>query len=368
MDYIKLASGASYFQSPEPAIEAAIKALRNGATSYGPTEGIPELRQAIAERYQEENIALTPEQVLVTPGSKQALFNVLSVLLNEGDEVIVPVPAWFGFHELLKYSKGVGVALNTSPEDNYTITPEALKQVLNERSRLLILTNPGNPMGRLYSKKELEAILKVTAAYPDLYVLNDEIYDCITYDRPFTSILSCEGANEKTIVINGFSKSFAMSGWRIGYIAGATDLIKKCIAFQASTMSGISLFSQQAAVATLLNRQSALAPILKILKENRALMQQALEELPHVNYTLPEGAYYFFPDFTYYINSKTPAGQSIKNGIALCNYFRDYYSLELAPGDNFGAVGFARMSFAVEKDKLKEASKRLKLALSTLQH
>ncbi len=367
MDLINLASGASYFRSPEAATEAAIKALQNGATSYGPTEGIPALRTAIADRYREDGISINTEQVLVTPGSKQALFNVLSVLVQQNDEVVVPIPAWFGFHELLKYSKGKGMPLMTSSAHDYIITPEALKEVLNERCRILILTNPGNPMGRLYSKQELEAILAVTADYPNLYVLSDEIYDFITYDRPFTSIFSCEGANEKTIVINGFSKSFAMSGWRIGYIAGAAELITKCIDFQASTMSGISVFAQEAATATLQNRQAALAPMLDVLKENRKLMQQALDELPHVAYTLPEGAYYFFPNFSHYLNYKTPAGHSIANGVELCRYIRENFGVELSQGDNFGAIGFARMSFAVEKEKLQEAMKRLKQALLSLQ-
>jgi aspartate aminotransferase len=280
--------------------------------------------------------------------------------------VIVPTPAWFGFHELVKYSKGKITTLPTTLEEGYSLEPEALRRALNGQSRILLLSNPGNPMGRVYSKTELEALLAVAADYPNLYIISDEIYDYITYDGAFTSILACEGATERAIVVNGFSKTFAMSGWRIGYLVGSKELIAQCTAFQNATMSGISVFSQDAAQAAFENRRQALPPMQTILQENRQLMKQGLDAIPHVRYYLPDGAYYFFPDFSYYLHHKTPQGESITTTPALCKYLREAFNLEMAPGDNFGGPGHARITFALEKSQLLEAMDRLKQGLLSL--
>lgn len=367
MQYITLATGSSYFRSPDAATDAAIAALKAGKTYYGPAEGTEALRQAVAERYKKEGITILPEQVLITPGSKQALFNLFTVLLREGDEVVIPTPGWFGFDDLLKYSKGKGVALQTHLQEDYALTPDALRRTLNKRSRILILTNPGNPTGRVYRKAELEALLEVVNEFPDLYVISDEIYDFVTYGQPVASIFSCQGApKERTFVVNGFSKSFAMSGWRLGYLAGPSELVKQCIDFQSATLAGVSVFLQDAALATLEHRDEALPPMLHVLQEHRELMRQGLDVIPQVRYYLPDGAYYFFPDFSYYIGRETSDGKTIGTSMDLFRYLREQYKLELAPGDNFGASGHARMSFAVEKPVLQEALRRLQEALERL--
>jgi aspartate aminotransferase len=367
MNYISLASGASYFRSPSPATSAAIAALQEGKTSYGPTEGTLELRQAICNMYKQEGIRARPEQVLVTPGSKQALFNLFTTLLCQGDEVVVPTPAWFGFHELMKYSKGMLVPLETKLSEKYALTPEALHKTLNDRSRILLLTNPGNPTGRIYTKAELEALLEVTWQFPNLYILSDEIYDRVTYTGAFTSLLSCKGAKaERVILLNGFSKSFAMSGWRLGYMLGPEEVIRKCTDFQGSTLSGVSVFLQEAAMATLEKQEQVLPGMLEVLTQNRQIMQQGLDALPEVKYYIPDGAYYFFPDFSYYLHRRTPSGDTLTTSVDLCRYLRESCNLELAPGDPFGAPGHARMSFAIETPALQEAMQRLKQALGVL--
>lgn len=367
MEHIDLSSGASYFRSPGAATSAAIAALKNGKTSYGPPEGTAALRQAIANRYNSEGIQIAPDQVLITPGSKQALFNLFSVLLQSGDEVVIPTPSWFGFHGLLKHSRGSLVALSTLLSENYSITVESLNKVINEKTRLLLLTNPGNPTGRLYNKKELETILEVTSQYPELYVVSDEIYDFYTYGKPFTSILSCQGAApEKTFVVNGFSKTFAMSGWRVGYLAGPEHIIKKCTEFQSDTFSGVSVFIQDAAFRAIQHREAAIPPMLNVLRKNRSVMQQVLESIPQVIFRQPDGAYYFFPNFSYYLNTTTIHGESIKTSLDLCRYLLERFSLQLSPGDYFGAPGYARISFAVELPKLKEGLERLNQALQLL--
>ncbi|WP_299821689.1 aminotransferase class I/II-fold pyridoxal phosphate-dependent enzyme [uncultured Pontibacter sp.] len=367
MDLISLASGASYFASPAMATAAAIAALQAGHTSYGPTEGTPGLRQAVSQKYKSMGQDVEPEQVMITPGSKQALFNLFTVLLRQGDEVVVPTPAWFGFHELMKYSCGTLVPLPTKQEEGYTLTPDMLRQALNENSRILLLTNPGNPTGRIYTKEELEALLQVTKQFPNLYIISDEIYDHITYSQPYTSLLSCMGAKkENTILVNGFSKNFAMSGWRIGYILGPQELVNKCIDFQASTFSGVSVFLQEAAQATLEQSDNALKQMLPVLSENRHLMADALDSMAGVSYHLPDGAYYFFPDFSACLQKKTPQGKLLQSSMDLANYLQENYKLSIAPGENFGAPGHARLSFAVEKNKLQEAMERLNDALVSL--
>lgn len=364
MNHISLASGASYFRSPSPATTAAIAALQEGKASYGPTQGTLELRRTICNIYKQDGIHVRPEQVLITPGSKQALFNLFTTLLCQGDEVVVPTPAWFGFHELMKYSKGMLVPLETKLSENYALKPEALRKTLNDRSRILLLTNPGNPTGRIYTKSELEALLEVTNEFPNLYILSDEIYDRVTYNGTFTSLLSCKGAKEeRSILINGFSKSFAMSGWRLGYMLGPEEVIKKCTDFQGSTLSGVSIFLQEAALATLEQQERVLREMLEVLTQNRQMMQQGLDAIPEVRYYIPDGAYYFFPDFSYYLHQRTPSGDTLTTSIDLCRYLRESYNLELSPGDHFGAPGHARMSFAIETPTLQEAMQRLKQAL-----
>jgi aspartate aminotransferase len=366
MTELNLASGASYFRSPEAAINAATTALHAGQTYYGPSEGTTELRNAIATRYQNNSIPVKPAQVLVTPGTKQALFNLFSVLLRDGDEVVVPIPAWFGFNELLKYSKGKLVTVKTTLENNYTIDSENLRNALTDKSRILLLTNPANPTGRIYSKSELEAILELLHEYPNLYLISDEIYDLDTYGEPFTSVLACKGPQERILVVNGFSKNFAMSGWRIGFMVGPEAIIKQSIDFQGSTFSGVSMFIQEAALATLEHQDKALEPMLDVLQDNRLIMQQGLEAIPHVPYYVPDGAYYFFPDLGHYIGTITPAGETISSTEALCNYLQHQHNLIVMNGDKFGGMGHVRMSFAVERPVLEQAMVRLRTALLQL--
>ncbi|RIJ41778.1 aminotransferase class I/II-fold pyridoxal phosphate-dependent enzyme [Pontibacter oryzae] len=367
MEVISLAAGTSYFKSPETAIDAAVQALEAGHTLYGPTEGTLALRETICRKYNLDGIDLSASQVVVTPGTKQALFNLLTVLIQPNDEVVVPTPAWFGFHELMRYSPGKLVPLPTHLQDGYKLSPEMLEATLTERTRILLLTNPGNPSGRLYSKTELEALLAVTNKYPNLYIISDEIYDLITYSRAFTTILSCEGAKaSRTIIVNGFSKTFAMSGWRLGFIIGPNDLVKKSIDFQGATFSGVSVFLQEAAKAAIELGSAHLALQKDVLTRNREIMRQGLEAIPNVRFYLPDGAYYFFPDLSDYLGHTSISGEQIRTTDDLCRYFRSCYNLELASGDLFGAPGHVRMSFAVEPHRLQDAMQRLRQGLLLL--
>ncbi|QCR21744.1 pyridoxal phosphate-dependent aminotransferase [Pontibacter sp. SGAir0037] len=367
MQHLNLASGTSFFKSPEQASAAAMAVLQERENFYNAAEGTEELRNAVAGKYKNEGMAIEADQVLITSGSKSALHTLFSVLLQEGDEVVIPTPAWFGFHELVKYSKGSLVTIPTSFADQYSLKPEALRAVLHGKSRILLLTNPANPTGRIYKKEELEAILAAASEFPDLYIICDEIYDYITYSRPFTSILSCQGPQERCLIVNGFSKSFAMTSWRVGYVVGAREIIEKCIAYQFGTLSGISPILQAGALATLQHRSTILATFLPVLEENRLAAIEAMAQIPHVTFFQPEGAYYLFPDFSHFLGTQTSAGKKIYSAIDLCKYLEQDYSLTLSPGDYFGAPGHARMSFAIEPAELQEAIKRLKQALAELE-
>lgn len=368
MTELNLASGASYFRSPEAAITAAIAALQAGKTYYGPSEGSTDLRKALAYRYQEDGISVSSDQVLITPGTKQALYNLFTTLLRENDEVAIPTPAWFGFNELLKYSKGKLVTIPTTLENDYNLDADSIRAKLTPQTRILLLTNPANPTGRLYNRQELESIIALLHDHPNLYLICDEIYDLDTYGKPFTSALACKGPQERIIIVNGFSKNFAMSGWRIGYMIGPEEIIRQCTDFQASTFSGVSMFIQEAALATITGKNDALNPMLHILKEHRQLMQHGLESIPFVRFYLPDGAYYFFPYLGHYLGTETHKGKLIKSTEDLCTYLREDFNLIVANGDNFGGIGHARMSFAVEKHVLQEALERLQKALKQLKH
>ncbi len=366
MTEINLSLGSSSFNSPAPALQAAIDALQNNKTFYGPAEGTATLRQSIVDRYTQEGISIKPEQVLVTPGTKQALFNLLSILLQPGDEIIVPTPAWFGFHELIKYSPGKLVTLPTTASDNYSINEADLRKAITPKTRLILLTNPANPTGGLFSRTEIEAILRVLEEHPNVYFICDEIYDLYTYDSTFTSALACTGPQERVIVVNGFSKTFAMSGWRVGYIIAPEDVISKATAFQSGTYSGVSVFIQDAAEAAMRHRAEGLQMMLATLESRRQLTQEKLQAIPNIAFKLPEGAYYFFPDLSYYIGSTTTSGTTINSTADLCTYLQNEYKLVVANGDNFGGKGHVRISFAVEETELVEAMHRLKNALSKL--
>ena len=367
MQTINLSSGAAYFQTPEKVRQAAIQAIEAGATTYGPTDGIPVLREAIAGRYQRINkVTVSPDRVLVTAGVKQALFNIFSTVLQPGDEVVVPVANWFGFHELLEQVQAKLIIVPTSPGDNYSIHPENIASVITSRTRLFIFCNPGNPTGRIYTKEDIRSILEVFDKHPEVLILSDEIYDLVTYGLQVPSLLEFPDEHNRFIVVNGFSKSFAMSGWRVGFLLVPEKYYKACFHFQQTTISGVSPFSQAAAAAALQNLEEVITPMNQILKSNRDWFYSKFRELPAVNLHEPQGTYYIFPDFRSYLGKRNHQGQLINTTIDLSRYLKAFYQLEIWAGDYFGAPGFARISFAVEYNQLQEAFNRIKESFAAL--
>ncbi|QMU28497.1 pyridoxal phosphate-dependent aminotransferase [Adhaeribacter radiodurans] len=367
MELINMASGAAYFQTAEIVQQAAINAIKQGFTSYGPTEGLLVLREAIAQRYQEVNkVKISPDKILITTGVKQALFNLFRTVLKPGDEVIAPEANWFGFHELIGEVQAKLVILPTSPDDEYTIHPEVLAQAITSKTRLFILCNPGNPTSRIYSEADIENLLSVLNQHPQVIILSDEIYDFVAFTSRVPSLLEFNDEIDRFAVVNGFSKSFAMSGWRIGYLIVPERYYQTCYKFQENTISGVSPFIQIAAAVALQNYQSILEPMHIILVQNRNYICSKLQEIGNISFNEPQATYYVFADLSFYLQKKTTEGKYLESSIALCQYLKAEYALELLAGDYFGAPGFARISFALEPKQLKEALERLQTGLHAL--
>ena len=360
METISLASGATYFHTPEPASQAAIAAIQNHKTFYGEVAGTSALREAIAGRYRHHNQAqVDPENILITPGTKQALYNVLRAILRPGDEVLVPAPNWFGLHQVLETLDARLVLVPTVLSDNFALRPEKLRELMSARSRLFLFSNPCNPTGRRYSLEELQNLMEVTATYPELYVLSDEVYDLLAYGERVPSLLELPDPQGRHIVVNGFSKSFGMTGWRIGYVVTPAALRQPCRQFQQATYSGVSEFVQEAALVLMRDYGHLLPPMLKILREHKAIMTQFLAARGILFFS-PDAAYYVFPDLSRYLREDIPTITQ------LAAWLQTHYALEILPGDLFGAPGFARLSFGIEKSRLHEALHRLGQALEKL--
>jgi aspartate aminotransferase len=360
MELISLASGATYFNTPEPASQAAIAAIQHHKTFYGEVAGTSVLREAIAKRYLQHNQAqVSPENILITPGTKQALYNVLRAILQPGDEVLIPAPNWFGLHQILEPLGARLVQVPTVLSDSYALQPQKLQELISPRTRLFLFSNPCNPTGRRYSLEELQSLLQVTRKHPHLYVLADEVYDLLTFGERVPSLLELPDPQGRHIVVNGFSKSFAMTGWRIGYLITPADLSQPCRQFQEVTFSGVSEFVQEAALALMQGYRQILPPMLEILRANKMLMTQFLTGRGILFFS-PDAAYYVFPDLSRYLKEELPTITQ------LAAWLKTHYALEILPGDLFGAPGFARLSFGIDKGQLQEALHRLGQALEAL--
>ncbi|KAA9346032.1 pyridoxal phosphate-dependent aminotransferase [Adhaeribacter soli] len=366
MKYLNLASGASHFNSPPAAIEATINALKENETFYGETEGLPALREAVARLYPDEKgVKISAENVLITSGTKQALFNLFSILLQPGDEVLLLKPSWFGFEEMFRLTGTKPVYLETLPEENYTLQPELLESHITGKTRLFIFSNPGNPSGKIYSKTEISGWLQVLQKYPEIKILSDEIYDQIVFDnRETPSLLQFEDPQNKHLVVNGFSKNYGMSGWRIGYMVAPPEIINKAVHYQHATISGVNPFIQAGAVAALETPSDYLPGRIKELTQNREILCNWLSGRKEISYFRPEGAYYVFADLSRLLQQEKLQKPGLTSTAKLCELLQQELKLEFVPGERFGLPGFVRITFAVTPSDLQEALQRLENFLS----
>ncbi|KAG6657525.1 bifunctional aspartate aminotransferase and glutamate/aspartate-prephenate aminotransferase-like [Carya illinoinensis] len=368
---IRLAAGEPDFDTPVPIAEAGINAIREGYTRYTPNAGTMELRQAICHKLKEENgISYTPDQVLVSNGAKQSIHQALLAVCSPGDEVIIPAPFWVSYPEMARLADATPVILPTSLSENFLLDPKLLESKLTEKSRLLILCSPSNPTGSVYPKRLLEEIAQVVAKHPRLLVLCDEIYEHIIYaPATHTSFASLPGMWERTLTVNGFSKAFAMTGWRLGYLAGPKHFVAACGKIQSQFTSGASSISQKAAVAALGMGYAGgedVSIMVQAFRERRDFLVKSFGELEGVKMSEPQGAFYLFLDFSFYYGTDTEGFGKIENSESLCRYLLDKGQVALVPGSAFGDDSCIRISYAASLTTLEAAVERIKKAIISL--
>ncbi|MEX2364276.1 MAG: pyridoxal phosphate-dependent aminotransferase, partial [Balneolaceae bacterium] len=365
---VSLSAGEPDFKTPGYICDAAIEAIKNGAHGYTMNTGTPELREAIcAKLKRDNNLNYDPSQIICSNGAKQSVGFSLLALVDAGDEVIIPAPYWVSYPEMVKLADGIPVTVRTSFENNFKLTPQQLEDSITEKTKALILCSPSNPTGACYSKAELEALAAVLRKYPDIYIVSDEIYEFIVFEDEHVSILNAApDLKDRVLLINGFSKGFAMTGWRLGYLAASNDVVSAVSKIQSQETSAPSSISQAAGEAAYKADLSEVHKMRDEFKKRRDFMVDSLNSISGVSCFSPGGAFYVFPDISHYLGSKTKQGSAIDTSTDLCLYLLDEFGLALVPGDAFGEPNGLRMSYAAGMDDLKEAMNRFKKGLESL--
>ncbi len=363
-DIISLSLGEPDFNTPDFIKEAAKKAIDENYSTYPPVDGYIDLKEAICRKFKRDNgLEYKPSQIVVSTGAKQSLYNIAQVMLNDGDEVILPAPYWVSYVEIVKLSGGVPVEVPTSVETEFKITPEQLEAAITPKTKMMWFSSPCNPSGSVYNREELTAIAKVLEKYPNIYVVSDEIYEHINYSGNFCSIGSVPGMLERTITVNGVAKAFAMTGWRIGYIGAPEFIAKACTKMQGQVTSGANSIAQRATIAAVEADPSAIKYMVDAFHKRRDLVIKLAKEIPGFKINVPEGAFYVFPDVSYYFG-KTIKGMEIKNADDFSMFLLEYAHVATVTGDAFGNPDCIRLSYATSEEQLTEALKRIKEALS----
>lgn len=366
IDVINLSIGEPDFDTPDFVKDAGILAIQQNKTHYPPVPGIPELRAAIAEKFKRDNlITCTPDMVVVSTGAKQSIANVVLSTINPGDEVIIPTPYWVSYLELVKMAGGVPVFIRSGVHNNYKITAEELRAALTDKTRMLIFSSPCNPSGSVYSEAEIRSFASVLQMHPDVLVVSDEIYEYINYTGNHFSMGAIPEVASQVITVNGVSKGFAMTGWRIGYICAAPWIAKACEKMQGQFTSGTSTISQYAALAAVLAGKDPVMPMREAFFKRRELVLQLLSEIPGLHCNIPDGAFYVFPDVRTFFG-KSCGGMHIGNAADLCNYLLEKAHVALVSGDAFGDDNCLRFSYACAEKDIREAIRRMKESLSLL--
>ncbi len=354
-DVVSFAAGEPDFDTPDNIKDAAIKAIQSGFTKYTPSSGAEDLRIAICEKFKRDNnLDYKPGQIVVGCGAKHAIFNAVMVLCDEGDEVIIPAPYWVSYPEMVKISGGVPKYIQTRKENAFRLTPEQLEQAITPRTKLLILNSPSNPTGSVYPKKELEKIAEICVKR-NIWVISDEIYEKLLYgSEPFVSIASLgKGIYDRTITINGVSKAYSMTGWRIGYAAGPAEVMSVVKNLQDHSTSNPTSISQKATLAALKSSEASIIAMRDEFKKRRDLMMSLVDGIPEISYIKPDGAFYLFCDFSKF-GSCAEVAKKILNDV----------NVAVIPGDGFGAEGWIRLTFATSQDKIREGINRIKTWIS----
>lgn len=364
VNIISLSLGEPDFNTPEFIKEAAIQAIKDNYSKYPPVDGYQELKEAISRKFKRDNhLDYSPNQIVVSTGAKQSLYNVAQVMINPGDEVVIPAPYWVSYAEIVKMAGGIPIEVPTTIESDFKITPEQLEEAITPKTKMVWFCSPCNPSGSVYSKAEFEALAKVLDRHPNVFILSDEIYEHINFTGSHCSIGSIGNLIDRTITVNGIAKAFAMTGYRIGYIGAPEFIAKACTKMQGQVTSGANSIAQRATITAVEADPSVLKDMVAAFKSRRDLVIKLLSEIPGIRINMPEGAFYAFPDVSSFFG-KTLHGVKINNADDLSLYLLDKAHVATVTGAAFGNPNCIRLSYATSEDQLKEAIKRIKDALT----
>ena len=367
IDVINMSVGEPDFNTPDHIKEAAKKAIDDNFSRYSPVPGYVDLRKAIVEKLRNENhLEYGVTEISVSNGAKQCVCNAVLALVNPGEEVIIPAPYWVSYPEMVEIAGGKSVYIDTDLSTNFKITPEQLENAITEKTRMLILCSPSNPTGSVYSKDELEALAQVIKKHENLYVVSDEIYEHISYIGNHESIAQFPGMRERTIIINGVSKAYAMTGWRIGFLAAPEWIAKGCNKLQGQYTSGPCSVSQKTAEAAYTGSQQCVEDMRLVFERRRNLIVKLAKDIPGLEVNVPEGAFYLFPKCSSFFG-KEYGKYKISNSTDLTMYLLEEGHVATVSGDAFGAPDYFRMSYATDDKTITEALNRIKVALAKLQ-
>lgn len=366
IDVINMSVGEPDFNTPDHIKEAAKKAVDENFSRYSPVPGYMDLRKAIVAKLKNENnLDYTTSEILVSSGAKQSVCNTVMALVNDGEEVIIPAPYWVSYPQMVKLAGGTPVIVNAGFEQNFKMTPEQLEAAITPKTRMLILCSPSNPTGSVYTKDELEALAEVIKRHDDLFVLADEIYEHINYVGKHESIAQFPGMKERTIIVNGVSKAYAMTGWRIGFIAAPEWIVKGCNKLQGQYTSGPCSVSQKAAEAAYTTSQECVETMRKAFERRRDLIVELAKDIPGLKVNCPQGAFYLFPKCSGFYG-KSYEGKTINNSTDLAMFLLEEGHVATVGGDAFGDPECFRMSYATSDDNIREAMRRIKETLAKL--
>ncbi len=367
IDVINMSVGEPDFNTPDHIKQAAKLAIDENYSRYSPVPGYPDLRQAIARKLERENqLHYLPAEILVSNGAKQSVCNTVMALVNPGDEVIIPAPYWVSYPQMALLAGGQPVFVEATFDQNFKMTPEQLEAAITPKTRLIILCSPSNPTGSVYNKEELRALANIILKHDDLFVLADEIYEHINYVGHHESIAQFPGMKERTIIVNGVSKAYAMTGWRIGYIAAPEWIVKGCNKLQGQYTSGPCSVSQKAAEFAYTQSQECVEQMRQAFERRRNLIVELARQIPGLEVNVPEGAFYLFPKCSSFYGSVAPSGATIANSTDLAMYLLQEAHVATVGGDAFGDPDCFRMSYATSDDNIREAMRRIGVALAKL--
>jgi len=368
-DIISLSVGEPDFDTPRAACEAGIAAIRAGFTRYTAVPGIPELRQAVTAKFRDDNgLDYEADDILVSAGGKQCIYNLLQAMINPGDEVIIPAPYWVSYPDMVLLAEGMPVIVQATADSNFKLTAKQLDEAITDKTRLLIINSPSNPTGMAYSEGELAALGEVIRRHPGIAVASDDMYEKILFDGKVFATFAAVNPDlkERTITLNGVSKAYCMTGWRIGFCAGPRHLIKAMAKIQGQSTSNPSSIAQKAALAALAGPTDELETMVRTYETRRAWLVERLNAIPGISCLMPDGAFYVFPSIGPWIGKTTPDGLRLEDDVVVCSWLLETAGVALVPGTAFGTPGFMRISYAVSQETLEDAVERIAEAAATL--